>query len=91
MGALVLKRMFVLAAVFILTLATARGGDDNGVEARRKQLNALLGEEWEYELRESPEFATIVGDYRYNDRWSDPSPVAHGPAERGFAEMANAV
>jgi uncharacterized protein (DUF885 family) len=73
MGALMLKKMFVLAAVFLLTGATARRGDDNGVEARRKQLNVLLGEEWEYELRESPEFATIIGDYRYNDRWSDSS------------------
>ena len=27
-------------------------------------------------MREYPEFATIVGDYRYNDRWSDGS-LAH--------------
>ena len=31
----------------------------------------MLAEEWEYELRESPEQATTVGDYRYNDRWDD--------------------
>jgi uncharacterized protein (DUF885 family) len=73
MGALLGKKMFVLAAIFILTGAAVRGADDNGAEARRKQLNTLLGEEWEYELRESPELATIIGDYRYNDRWSDPS------------------
>lgn len=39
-------------------------------------LNALLAEQWEYQLRESPELATIIGDYRYNDRWSDIS-LAH--------------
>jgi uncharacterized protein (DUF885 family) len=26
-------------------------------------------------MRESPEYATVVGDYRYNDRWSDASLV----------------
>jgi uncharacterized protein (DUF885 family) len=43
------------------------------VDTRRKELNHLLAQEWEYEMRESPEFATIIGDYRYNDRWSDNS------------------
>ncbi len=41
------------------------------LEHRRDQLRTSLVEEWEYELRESPEFATMIGDYRYNDRWSD--------------------
>ena len=40
------------------------------------QLKQLLADEWEYELRESPELATSIGDYRYNDRWSDVS-LAH--------------
>jgi uncharacterized protein (DUF885 family) len=43
-------------------------------EARRQQLLSLLDEEWQYELRSSPEFATSVGDNRYNDRLSDASP-----------------
>ncbi|GAH62238.1 unnamed protein product, partial [marine sediment metagenome] len=38
---------------------------------RLKALNALLAEQWDYTLKNSPEFATILGDYRYNDRWSD--------------------
>ena len=49
--------------------------------ARRKELNQLLAEEWEYELRESPELATLLGDYRYNDRWSDFS-LAHTQREK---------
>ena len=49
--------------------------------ARRKELNQLLAEEWEYELRESPELATLLGDYRYNDRWSDLS-LAHTQREK---------
>ena len=43
----------------------------NDLERRQEQLNAAIAEQWEYELRESPEFATVIGDYRYNDRWSD--------------------
>src|SRR5215469_8815175 len=40
-------------------------------EARRAQFEKLFADEWEYELRENPELATSIGDYRYNDRWSD--------------------
>jgi uncharacterized protein (DUF885 family) len=43
-------------------------------DERHKQFLALLDEEWQYEMRSSPEFATSVGDNRYNDRWSDYSP-----------------
>src|SRR5260370_40569556 len=50
--------------------------DTKSLEARRKALKQLLADEWEYELRENPEMATIIGDYRYNDRWSDFS-LAH--------------
>jgi uncharacterized protein (DUF885 family) len=48
---------------------------DSG-EERRERLRTAIAEEWEYELREAPEFATTIGDYRYNDRWSDVS-LAH--------------
>jgi uncharacterized protein (DUF885 family) len=43
---------------------------------KKTQLKQLFAGEWEYELRESPELATSIGDYRYNDRWSDAS-LAH--------------
>ena len=45
------------------------------LDARRAQLKQLLADEWEYELKESPERATSIGDYRNNDRWSDASLV----------------
>ena len=45
-----------------------------GVDSRRQQLLALFDEEWQYELRSSPEFATAVGENRYNDRLGDVSP-----------------
>lgn len=51
-----------------------------GVATRVKALNALLAEQWQHTLQNSPEFATILGDLRYNDRWSDLS-LAHAAAE----------
>jgi len=46
------------------------------LEDRRAELNNLLADEWEYSLRTQPEFATQVGDDRYNDRLSDISDKA---------------
>ena len=56
--------------------------DNTSLDTRRNQLNKLLADEWEYEMRESPEFASMIGDYRYNDRWSDMS-LAHVTQKRG--------
>jgi uncharacterized protein (DUF885 family) len=77
------KLGMVLGLVMIMgTIGTsARGGDTASVEARRKEMNQLIADEWEYEMKESPEFATMVGDYRYNDRWSDAS-LTHVPEQR---------
>ncbi len=44
------------------------------VESRRQQLLSLFDEEWQYVLRTNPEWATMLGDRRYNDRLSDESP-----------------
>ena len=38
-----------------------------------RALHALFEEEWEYQLRESPTFASALGDRRYNDRWENVS------------------
>ncbi|HXJ86278.1 MAG TPA: DUF885 domain-containing protein [Candidatus Binatia bacterium] len=41
------------------------------LDTRRAELKRLLNDEWEHTLRRAPEFATMVGDKRYNDRLSD--------------------
>jgi uncharacterized protein (DUF885 family) len=46
------------------------------VSERVRRLHKLLGEQWEYALRTSPEFASVLGDKRYNDRWADVSQAA---------------
>ena len=43
-----------------------------------EQLRSFFAAEWEYQLREHPEYATYVGDARYNDRLSDQSAAAYG-------------
>ncbi|WP_196240359.1 DUF885 domain-containing protein [Dyella choica] len=57
-------------------------------------LQQLLAEEWQYQLREAPETATTIGDYRYNDRWSDYSPehaLAQRPVLQHFLERFQAL
>jgi uncharacterized protein (DUF885 family) len=41
------------------------------VEDRRKALNDLFHDYWEANLKHSPEFASMIGDKRYNDKISD--------------------
>ena len=63
------------AAMFVALGASVSMAATDDVAARVETLNALLAEQWQQQLKESPELATIFGDYRYNDRWSDFSPV----------------
>lgn len=37
----------------------------------KSQLDAIVAEAWEFQLRSSPEYATVIGDARFNDRLSD--------------------
>jgi uncharacterized protein (DUF885 family) len=67
---------FFLYAVVVGMSMSLGAADNASLEARRSQFKKLLADEWEYEMRESPEMASIIGDYRYNDRWSDLS-LAH--------------
>ena len=51
-----------------MTLAAQPSAD---LEARRKQMKDLLAEHWEYVLSRNPEFASILGDKRWNDKLTD--------------------
>jgi uncharacterized protein (DUF885 family) len=68
----------VVIGVLLLLSITALAAEKPKakVEERRKQLDALLKEQWEYVLKTNPEFATILGDKRYNDKVSDVSEKA---------------
>jgi len=64
-----------LALLIVLTCllsSTALGAPPQAdLDARRKALNDLLAERWEYTLRTSPIFASILGDKRWNDKLDD--------------------
>jgi uncharacterized protein (DUF885 family) len=45
-------------------------------QARRDQLRALADDYWAFFLRENPEYATVLGEYGYNDRLTNYS-LAH--------------
>ncbi len=75
----------LLTVLALVCPAMVRSQSAEPVAGRQDALNKLLAEEWEYELRESPETATVYGDYRYNDKLSDLS-LAHIQQQRKDAE-----
>ena len=74
-----MRQLVPLALVLVSIMQSAENPD------ARQLLSKALADEWEYQLRESPEAATVYGDYRYNDKWSDIS-LAHIPQRRQDAE-----
>jgi len=65
-------RMLVMGVLSVACAASVQAATAD-VPTRVKALNGLLAEQWQHTLETSPEFATILGDLRYNDRWSDAS------------------
>ncbi|EPL6082123.1 DUF885 domain-containing protein, partial [Acinetobacter baumannii] len=53
------------------TIEKSQAKQNSHVSIRVKALNQLLQEQWEYTLKNSPETATVLGDLRYNDRWTE--------------------
>jgi uncharacterized protein (DUF885 family) len=74
---------FVMLAAATVMAATPPASD---LESRRKVLNDLLAEQWEYVLSTNPEFASILGDKRFNDKSSDLSQEA---IDRDLARTAD--
>jgi uncharacterized protein (DUF885 family) len=66
-------RSLVLSALLtsLLCSSALAAPPKSDVEDRRKALNDLLAERWEYTLRTSPIFASILGDKRWNDKLDD--------------------
>src|SRR5436190_14886824 len=75
----ILACAITLSLFFVMLPSTQAATPD--ANAKKAQMKQLFADEWEYELRESPELATSIGDYRYNDRWSDSS-LAHVQQQR---------
>lgn len=65
-----LKKLFVLFLT-AFTVSAAMASPAKTVMARRKALTVLLDQYWQLTLKANPEFASILGDKRWNDRSSD--------------------
>jgi uncharacterized protein (DUF885 family) len=74
-GMLVLSAGNLLLAAAAVVGSVQAAAPASSPESRRAALKALLDEEWQYELRSSPEYASYLGDKRYNDQLSDRSPA----------------
>jgi uncharacterized protein (DUF885 family) len=62
---------FALLVVLSQPHLQAQASSVAPVEDRRKALNDLFHEYWQANLQHSPEFASEIGDKRYNDKISD--------------------
>jgi len=66
---------FLSVAVSVPASGWCQGTADS-VAVRSAALSSLFQEMWQDELKHSPEFASSIGDRRYNDQLSDLSPRA---------------
>ncbi|MGZ5443451.1 MAG: DUF885 domain-containing protein [Thermoanaerobaculia bacterium] len=73
-----MKKLALALCAVLLTAPAALAQELSAadLDRRRVALRDLLSEQWEYTLRTSPEFASILGDRRYNDQVSDVSEAA---------------
>ena len=90
LGKEVLRGVHRLAAALIVTASSVASGPQlvtnksQGANSatqpsladRRKQLSDLLVEHWDYTMRTNPEWASILGDKRFNDKSADVSEKA---------------
>ena len=71
-----MHRYLILVAAFAASAAFAADAPKSDLEGRRKALNDLLTEQWDYTMETNPEYASILGDKRWNDKSSDNSLAA---------------
>jgi uncharacterized protein (DUF885 family) len=97
---------FVVSALFVAGLwlnspvqnqlhaQVVAAAPQGGVAARSRDLSKLFADIWQDRLRHAPEYATYLGDKRYDAELSDYSPKAVNDAlsrERGFIEQLSMI
>jgi uncharacterized protein (DUF885 family) len=78
------RSLAILYLLSLVLLPAAGAQPDAPLAARRAQLREAIEQEWQYQMKTNPEFATAIGDPRYNDRLYDRS------AEAAEREMQHA-
>jgi uncharacterized protein (DUF885 family) len=72
--------LMLLVCYLVSAAIPAGAAAASPIEDRRKALNAVFSAYWEDQLKHSPEFASSLGDKRYNDQLSDYSVAAYNDA-----------
>jgi uncharacterized protein (DUF885 family) len=70
--------------VFAAAAKPSAAARTNKATTASARLKALFDEDWEWLMRNNPEFATYYGDHRFDDKLNDASPEA---VERGEAHV----
>ena len=83
------RKSNLIAILFVFLPLTINGGaaQDLPLNHRAKTLNAIFSDYWEDQLKHEPEFASSIGDNRYNDQLRDYSVQAYNESlsrGRGF-------
>jgi uncharacterized protein (DUF885 family) len=81
----------LIAIVFVFLPLTISGGaaQDLPLNSRVKTLNAIFSDYWQDQLKHEPEFASSIGDNRYNDQLRDYSVQAYNDSlARGRAFLS---
>jgi uncharacterized protein (DUF885 family) len=66
-----MRSLKCVSALLLLVPVSLSAGAPAELESRRKALTDLLHEQWEYSMRFSPIYASMLGDKRYNDQLDD--------------------
>jgi len=64
--------MFLSLSVVVFSISSeARSAESDAKKAATKAFHQLIENEWQWTLRDDPEFASWLGDHRYDQRWQD--------------------
>jgi uncharacterized protein (DUF885 family) len=95
---LVISCLFAAAVAFPQTLpqqpSTPAASSSFPVVQRVKALNTVFSDYWEQQLKDSPEFASTLGDKRYDDQLSDYSVAGYNARlehDRAFLDRLGAI
>src|SRR5215471_13595510 len=70
----------------------ARGATmETATQHGNAELEALFNREWDYQMRDDPEYASFLGDRRYNREWRDDSPPAYAARKAHADEVLAAL